>query len=84
MNWQHQQCLPLLRAGLARTKDIPWRSRNDALVPPESSHLGRRCNSPQRPRSEYDLTMERLLILVLFLIVWFVILPRIPGIGRFT
>jgi hypothetical protein len=29
-------------------------------------------------------SMERLLLLVLFLLIWFVVLPRIPGLSRFT
>jgi hypothetical protein len=32
----------------------------------------------------YNLTMESFLIFVLFLVVWFLVLPRIPGISRFT
>jgi hypothetical protein len=35
-------------------------------------------------RGAYNLTMESLLIFVLFLVVWFLVLPRIPGISRFT
>jgi hypothetical protein len=37
---------------------------------------------PQLKRSH--LTMESYLVLVLFLVVWFLVLPRIPGISRFT
>lgn len=29
-------------------------------------------------------TMENILILLLVLVVWFVVLPRIPGLSRFT
>ncbi len=29
-------------------------------------------------------SMQSLLIYVLFLVAWFVVLPRIPGISRFT
>jgi hypothetical protein len=32
----------------------------------------------------YNLNMESFLALVLFLVVWFLVLPRIPGISRFT
>ena len=32
----------------------------------------------------YNLTMENFSFLVVFLVVWFVVLPRIPGISRFT
>jgi len=39
---------------------------------------------PPSPRGEYNLTMENFLIFVLFLVVWFLVLPRIPGISRFT
>jgi hypothetical protein len=35
-------------------------------------------------RGAYNLTMESFLIFVLFLVVWFLVLPRIPGISRFT
>jgi hypothetical protein len=66
----------------------------------EETHLtagnvsaGSRCMSPSPAcqsgaapgaAGEYNLTMESFLIFVLFLVVWFVVLPRIPGISRFT
>jgi hypothetical protein len=44
------------------------------------------CQSRLAPGAAgaYNLNMESFLIFVLFLVVWFVVLPRIPGISRFT
>jgi hypothetical protein len=46
--------------------------------------LGSQPVSPPSQRGAYNLIMENLLIFVLFLVVWFLVLPRIPGISRFT
>ena len=41
----------------------------------------RPANAERRRMSE---SMQSLLIYVFFLVVWFLVLPRIPGISRFT
>lgn len=47
-----------------------------------SADVGERpANAERRKMSE---SMQSLLIYVLFLVAWFLILPRIPGISRFT
>ena len=32
----------------------------------------------------YNVRMDNLLIVVLFLVIYFILLPRIPGLSRFT
>jgi hypothetical protein len=61
---------------------------------PIFSHLQRETSTPYRlfpvpyslfpKQGAYNSSMESFVTLVLFLVVWFLVLPRIPGISRFT
>jgi hypothetical protein len=54
---------------------------------PQGGHKGRPYNaifSHLQSPGAHNLTMETFLIYVLFLVVWFLVLPRIPGVSRFT